>query len=272
MTHQGIASYTKLLHTLENQKKIPDKLLEAIAFVESGQVQGSKRSAHPWTINVHGKGYIFKTKAEAIAAVKAFQKKGFDSIDVGIMQINLKHHPKAFKNLDEAFDPQKNIAYAGKFLYSLFLKHGSWYQAVRYYHSANAIRNHKYLQRVLKAWANEKTKDLFQFNKNGLLQSTGGKIFDTIPETLHNLNVDLETESKKTIPISVSFFPLKLSQPSLTKNHSKIAPGAIRQTHNTASGQIFPIHMKKIQRKAGATQKIHVIPLSATQAGVFPLR
>lgn len=40
------------------------------------------------------------------------------------MQINLSYHGKAFKSIEDALDPQKNVTYAAKYLKSLYLKKG----------------------------------------------------------------------------------------------------------------------------------------------------
>ena len=61
----------------------------------------------PWTINVEGKGFHFKTKRDAIRFVKDQMTAGKESIDVGCMQINLKYHPDAFTSLDQAFSPRR---------------------------------------------------------------------------------------------------------------------------------------------------------------------
>ena len=54
-----------------------------------------------------------------MAAVRAMQANGVRSIDVGCGQINLMYHPDAFPNLELAFDPQANAAYAARFLKAL---------------------------------------------------------------------------------------------------------------------------------------------------------
>ena len=59
-------------------------------------------------------------RRQAIAAVKALQARGVRSIDVGCMQINLSYHPHAFRDLDQAFDPHANAAYAERFLTQLY--------------------------------------------------------------------------------------------------------------------------------------------------------
>jgi tetratricopeptide (TPR) repeat protein len=83
-------------------------------------------STHPEALHKLSDTYLAYFKSyEAlqilIKAVEKFQRTGAKSIDVGIMQINLRHHPHAFRNLEEAFDPQLNIAYGAKFLKQLFL-------------------------------------------------------------------------------------------------------------------------------------------------------
>lgn len=117
---------------------IAEPLLRAISLVESGRFVNRKRVAWPWTVQAEGVGRMFTSKQAAIEAVQELQNKGVESIDVGCMQINLKHHPHAFQSLSDAFDPQKNVAYAARFLKGLYNKWQSWKKAVAYYHSAYA--------------------------------------------------------------------------------------------------------------------------------------
>lgn len=144
--------YDSFMTMQENAQGIPAYLLRAISNVESGRYIGGNITPWPWTINVEGKGYIFKTKQDAIKAVEKFQRQGAKSIDVGIMQINLRHHPNAFRNLEEAFDPQLNISYGAKFLKQLFQQHKSWNLAIGHYHSATPKFHNAYKQRVLNNW------------------------------------------------------------------------------------------------------------------------
>ncbi|MDR0406778.1 MAG: lytic transglycosylase domain-containing protein [Holosporales bacterium] len=138
----------------ENTYGIPAHLLEAIARVESGRsVDGTPPSPWPWTVTVNGKGHYFPTKLAAIAAVKKFQTHGIRNIDVGCMQVNLLHHPKAFKSLNEAFDITQNVAYAAKFLKGLQVQHASWPKAVGCYHSATTTLHVPYRHRVFETWA-----------------------------------------------------------------------------------------------------------------------
>lgn len=132
----------------EKHHGIPTGLLQAISKVESGR--------RPWTVNAEGKGYHFPTKEAAIAAVRALQLKGIKSIDVGCMQVNLYYHPYAFKNLSEAFDPEKNVKYAAVFLTRLKSEHASWDTAVSRYHSANPVHHIPYRKNVIAVWRQER--------------------------------------------------------------------------------------------------------------------
>ncbi len=142
-------------HIAEYEKKhqIPSGLLHAISKVESGRKDKTGQIVSwPWTVNSGGKSNYFPTKEAAMAAVKKMQRDGVKNIDVGCMQVNLQYHPKAFKTLDDAFDPQTNVAYASRFLKSLKTTHESWHKAIAYYHSANAEFHVPYRNRVLNAW------------------------------------------------------------------------------------------------------------------------
>lgn len=141
----------------ERTHAIPPGLLWAIARAESGRWDPRRRArvAWPWTINAEGDGHFFPSKAAAIAAVRSLQASGVRSIDVGCMQVNLHHHPHAFADLDEAFDPVANATYAGQFLASLRGLTGSWAGAAGRYHSATPERGGPYRERVLALWTGE---------------------------------------------------------------------------------------------------------------------
>lgn len=152
---------TRHFASYEKAFNIPDNLLKAVAIVESGLIgkKGQNAVPWPWTFNVQGKGYFFKTKQEAITAVRAFQRNGQSSIDVGCMQINLYYHPNAFHSLEEAFDPKTNISYAANFLQNNFTKHNNWKGAVAAYHSETPSLGHPYAQKVLAVWQKTPTGD-----------------------------------------------------------------------------------------------------------------
>ena len=136
--------------TAARTKDIPETLLPAISRVESGRLDPAtgRVRAWPWTINVEGNGTFFDTKEDAVAAVKAIQARGQRSVDVGCMQVNLFYHPTAFADLDAAFDPPTNAAYAVKFLTALHGQTKDWSLATALYHSAEQDRGEDYQRRV----------------------------------------------------------------------------------------------------------------------------
>lgn len=140
----------------EKNYQIKSNLLQTIASVESGRwnAQAGKRVAWPWTVHANGKGRYYKSKAEAIAAVKDMQQRGITNIDVGCMQINLKYHGEAFANLEEAFDPEKNVAYSAQFLRNLYKRNKqNWTKTAMHYHSRNLRKGTNYKNRLEKHYA-----------------------------------------------------------------------------------------------------------------------
>lgn len=148
----------EVISEVEQVRKIPGQLLLAIALAESGRWDAAKRArfAWPWTVTAGGKGRFFASKTAAIAHVRELQTTGVRNIDVGCMQVNLKYHPKAFANLDQAFDPRVNAAYAGELVDKLRRATRSWTQAVRHYHSNHYKRGQAYWRRVVVIWNSER--------------------------------------------------------------------------------------------------------------------
>jgi tetratricopeptide (TPR) repeat protein len=143
----------------ERSMRIPQGLLAAIAFNESGRDNGAgERMPWPWTINVAGEGRYFETKDAAVATVRKLLDEGQKSIDVGCMQINLRYHPTAFRDMEEAFDPAANVAYGAQYLMSLYRLQGSWPKAVERYHSSDDGRRTEYREKVLAFWNTDARK------------------------------------------------------------------------------------------------------------------
>ena len=152
----GARMCTQYFPVEEKKNNIPTHLLAAIATTESGRYDKQLGMAipWPWTINVEGKGYYFNSKAEAIAQVQNLRARGHASIDVGCMQVNLKHHPKAFADLNAAFDPATNVAYAAKFLRDNYATLGDWIKATAAYHSRTPVYGARYLTEIERSWNN----------------------------------------------------------------------------------------------------------------------
>lgn len=132
---------------------VPLSVLMAITRTETGRKSGGQFRPWPWTVNMEGKGVWFDTPNEARSyAYKHFQR-GARSFDVGCFQLNYKWHGKAFRSIDEMFDPQINANYAAGFLRDLFHETGSWEEAAGAYHS----RTKKYADRYKKRFRSFRT-------------------------------------------------------------------------------------------------------------------
>ena len=129
----------------------PINLLDAIGRVESGRLDPNDGTvkAWPWSVNAEGRGYVFNTKAEAIAGVLALRARNVMSVDVGCMQVNLMYHPSAFASLEEAFDPTVNVGYAARFLSQLYAETRDWKVAAAFYHSRTPDLALTYQRKVL---------------------------------------------------------------------------------------------------------------------------
>ena len=139
---------------------LPPLLLEAIALTESGRWNAAEGEtlAWPWTVMAEGRGHFLPSKEAAVETVRNLQARGIRNIDVGCLQINLHHHPNAFADLDQAFDPVRNAAYAAGFLAQLRQEARSWTRAIGHYHSRRVLRGDTYRAKVYKAWRAERHK------------------------------------------------------------------------------------------------------------------
>ncbi|MBW8269347.1 lytic transglycosylase domain-containing protein [Caldovatus aquaticus] len=148
------------IQAAERSHNLPPQLLQAIARVESGRRDPATGavSPWPWTVNAEGQGRHFDTREEAIAHVRQLQARGVRLIDVGCLQINLHHHPRAFASLEEAFDPAANARYAARFLNELYAARRDWTWAAAHYHSQTPELAEAYRGRVLAAWPAEQRR------------------------------------------------------------------------------------------------------------------
>ena len=135
----------------EKRHKIPVDTLHSVSLQESGKSHSKHKIkiVWPWAVNVEGESYFFDTKFTAVSFVKKQLALGKSSIDVGCMQINLKHHPEAFSSIERAFDPATNIGYGAEFLRAKYDQYGHWHHAIANYHSATKDLGDKYKANVI---------------------------------------------------------------------------------------------------------------------------
>ena len=160
----------------EKSQAIPKHLLSAIALAEFARKHPTfgKRMPWPWTVMAEGEGRYLPSKLAAITEVRELQARGIRNIDVGCMQVNLYHHPDAFYSLENAFDPAANVAYASKFLRSLYEELGSWQEAAGRYHSATPELKGPYRDRVVTFWNEQQRLELVGSSTFGLGPLTAG--------------------------------------------------------------------------------------------------
>ncbi|CAO5678393.1 MAG: hypothetical protein HEEMFOPI_00344 [Holosporales bacterium] len=205
----------------ENAYSIPKSTLHSIGLTESGKYIPKKGMiAWPWTININGKGYLFQTKQKAVFAAKFLKQSGYNSFDVGCMQINMMHHEDAFDSLEDAFDPEKNVAYAGYFLSTLKAQLGSWKKAVGYYHNANPSFHIPYQKKVYSFYDRLLQNQVIPFVPKeedlNILQIHMSERFldsESIYATSFKKDKDKKTEKIKILPI------IKVAPFNFKKNH-----------------------------------------------------
>mgnify|MGYP003508075815 FL=1 len=143
-TTQSDWQIEQLIEETERQYAIPSGLLAAIAKIES--------EMNAYALNINGKAVFANNSVEASDHVESALAKDIRNIDVGVMQLNYRWHGDGFTGIQEMLDPQKNIEYAAIFLLRLKKRHGSWYEAIKYYHSSEPERQYNYSYKVVMEW------------------------------------------------------------------------------------------------------------------------
>ncbi|WP_042303631.1 transglycosylase SLT domain-containing protein [Paraburkholderia kururiensis] len=127
-----------LMHT-----SVDPKVLAGIALNESAW----HGRAWPWTLNVAGQGYFFRSRTDAYGAMRALIAAGRCDFDVGIMQVNWCYHRQRFASPWDALAPAINIRVAESILNENYGRTHSVAKAIAYYHSANPAPGSAYLAR-----------------------------------------------------------------------------------------------------------------------------
>ena len=131
----------ELLHT-----SVDPKVLAGIALNESAY----NGRAWPWTLNVAGRGFFFRTREDAYGAMRALIAAGRSDFDVGIMQINWRYHHQRFASPWDALSPATNVRVAESILNENYQSTRSVAKAIAYYHSANPAPGSAYLARFVR--------------------------------------------------------------------------------------------------------------------------
>jgi hypothetical protein len=128
-------------------------VLYAIALQESGVhwTDGLVRP-WPWVLNSPSTGSLyFRNKEEARTALRALLKRGERSIDVGIMQINLRANGWRVRFPEVLLDVNENIRVAAQILSEQLAQHrGDLKVAIARYHSPRDDLGFPYAESVLR--------------------------------------------------------------------------------------------------------------------------
>ena len=156
----------KIIKNIELQTDIPKGLLLGIGKAEAIRKINNKYIIWPWTINHAGKSLFFDTKKQMTNYVFKNLQKNDLNIDVGCMQINIKWHKNNFKKISDMFEIDPNISYAASFLKQLKNRHGSWDEAIKYYHSSDPKKNNPYLIKVKSFWKKAEDEKIIKSKTN----------------------------------------------------------------------------------------------------------
>lgn len=129
---------------------VPAPVLYAVALTESGTTLASgQRRPWPWTLNVEGRPYRFRTRLKAWQALRAHLARGATRIDIGLMQVNWAYHRQALGDPWQALEPYHNLTVGASILHAQYRRGGNWWRAVGRYHAPNdAKRSERYGLRV----------------------------------------------------------------------------------------------------------------------------
>lgn len=252
----GARQCTQHMPTQETKYGIPRHLLLAIGSNESGRYHKGINAVvpWPWTVNAAGKGYYFDSKQEAITAVTKLRAQGIESIDVGCMQVNLKHHAQAFATLQEAFDPQANVAYAARFLRTNFDAAGSWMRATAFYHSQTPKYGNPYMQAVYNRW-------------KGVLARTG----TTPNQALTTASLTAPVNAREIASLEMA----SLNAPAFTPNRPYGAKKTIDTTKQAARPDAAPkmkvirVYNRDAQDSGFTAQRDHGVNVVRTENARF---
>jgi hypothetical protein len=129
----------------EKANGIPTGLLQAMAVLESG-VNGQP---YPWALNLSGQVVYAGNLDAAQRLLGARKAKGRKNLYAGCLQLSVFHHGGAFSSLGELLLPQRNVAYAARYLAGHYQDLGDWESAVRRYNGGKPRQTAAYFCRVM---------------------------------------------------------------------------------------------------------------------------
>lgn len=137
-----------------HEQGIPPVVLFAVALQESQMLfgaRGDRRSLPwPWTLNVAGVPYRYPDRQQAQRCLDGFLGDGITSIDIGLMQVNWRHHRRRLVSTMDALEPYNNLRVGASLLREHFVESGSWFDAIGRYHSKTPTLANQYAHSVFR--------------------------------------------------------------------------------------------------------------------------
>ena len=136
---------------IANQCNVPPIALYGIALTETetGMTNGSSSVWH-YSMNWKGKSYHYANREDLYQAAKKLVDKGYQSFDVGIMQLNWYWQKHRGYSLWELTDIKTNIKVACDVLKEGYRARGNWIGAAGYYHNPSAKKHYDRYMRIYK--------------------------------------------------------------------------------------------------------------------------
>ncbi|MEZ5936204.1 MAG: lytic transglycosylase domain-containing protein [Alphaproteobacteria bacterium] len=124
------------------------RMLQAIAFAESGRTDDHGRiEPWPWALNIDGQAFFPTSQDEAMALLSVHQDR---SVDVGLLQINIRWHGHRVDDPKSLLDPATNLEIGAAILKeALASAPGDLTAGIGRYHSSDPERARSYARTVL---------------------------------------------------------------------------------------------------------------------------
>lgn len=140
----GGTAWAKIAH----EEGLDPLMLYAVALTESGRpAERGQIEPWPWALNVEGDPIFAASREEAARLLAAHSDK---SVDVGLLQVNIRWHGHRVNRLEALLDPGTNLAVGAAILReALASTPGDLTAGIGRYHSAKPERAKAYARAVL---------------------------------------------------------------------------------------------------------------------------
>ena len=141
--------------TVGRAKGIDPLLLYSVALAESAFHKKGIKTVKPWqfALRTSSRAYYGESYEDTVRELHRILKTT-DSVDIGLMQINLRWHAHRVHKPEDLLDVKTNVTVAADILKErLIANHDNWAQALAQYHSFDDNRGPWYASFVLGIYA-----------------------------------------------------------------------------------------------------------------------